>query len=129
MKQFCGYVDSGFVKKHVMNSLLVHFTEYGIRHVILLIVLGLVLYAWLITKHNFNQEQIDKRIRNSLPWLILLCFAIEGIFGMPIAIYVDVRMYSTAHQMVSRISNPPFFENCLTKTSTKYKKDSFRLDT
>ena len=80
-----------------MNSLLVHFTEYGIRHVILLIVLGLVLYAWLITKHNFNQEQVDKRIRNSLPWLILLCFAIEGIFGMPIAIYVDVRMFWIAH--------------------------------
>ena len=40
----------------------------------------------------FNSEQVDKRIRTSLPWLILLCFAIEGIFGMPIAIYVDVSI-------------------------------------
>ena len=69
---------------------LAHYTEYGMRHVILLIVLSLVIYAWMITKHNFNQEQVDKRIRQNLPWLILLCFAVEGIFGMPIAIYVDV---------------------------------------
>lgn len=69
---------------------LIHYTEYGIRHVILAILLGLILYAWLITKHNFNQEQVDKRVRRNLPWLILLAFAIEGLFGMPIAIYVDV---------------------------------------
>ena len=69
-----------------------HFTEFGIRHVVLLIVLALVIYAWLITKHNFNQEQVDKKIRQNLPWLILLCFAVEGIFGMPIAIYIDVRL-------------------------------------
>lgn len=69
---------------------LLHYTDYGIRMVIVAIILALVLYAWLITKHNFNQEQVDKRIRNNLAWLILLSFAIEAVFGMPIAIYVDV---------------------------------------
>ncbi len=69
---------------------LLHYTEHGVKMVILSVILGLVLYAWLITKHNFNQEQVDKRIRNNLAWLIILAFAIEGIFGMPVAIYVDV---------------------------------------
>ena len=67
-----------------------HYTEYGVRHVILAIISSMILYAWLITKQNFNQEQVDKKVRNNLAWCILLAFAVEGVFGMPIAIYVDV---------------------------------------
>ena len=69
-----------------------HYTEYGIRHVILLIVLSLIIYAWLIIKRNFNQEEVDRRVRQNVPWFILLCFAVEGLFGMPSAIYVDVSI-------------------------------------
>ena len=82
-----GHGISGFTQSGCKLS---HFTEYGVRHVILSIVVFLITYAWLITKQNFNQEQVDKRVRHSLPWLILLAFAIEGVFGMPVAIYVDV---------------------------------------
>ena len=84
-----GLIDS---ETNVQNFYFSNF-RFGIRHVVLLIVLALVIYAWLITKHNFNQEQVDKKIRQNLPWLILLCFAVEGIFGMPIAIYIDVSNY------------------------------------
>ena len=36
----------------------------------------------MITRHNFNQEQLDKRIRKNFAWLIMLAFAIEAVFGM-----------------------------------------------
>ena len=69
---------------------LLHYTEYGIRHVILCVILSLILYAWLITKHNFNQEQVDKKVRQHLSSLVLLAFALEAVFGIPVAVYVDV---------------------------------------
>ena len=61
---------------------LLHYTTYGMRHVILVIVISLIIYAWMITRHNFNQEQLDKRIRKNFAWLIMLAFAIEAVFGM-----------------------------------------------
>ena len=67
-----------------------HYTTYGMRHVILAVVISLLIYAWLITRHNFNQEQLDKRIRSNIAWLILLSFAIEAIFGIAVAVYVDI---------------------------------------
>ena len=69
---------------------LMHYTTYGMRHVILAVVISLLIYAWLITRHNFNQEQLDKRIRSNIAWLILLSFAIEAIFGIAVAVYVDI---------------------------------------
>lgn len=68
---------------------LLHYTKFGIKSVILAVIISLMLYAWLITRHNFNQEQVDKRIRHFLPWLIMLCFGIEAVLGMPAAIYTD----------------------------------------
>jgi len=61
---------------------LLHYTTYGMRHVILVIVISLIIYAWMITRHNFNQEQLDKRIRKNFAWLVMLAFAIEAVFGM-----------------------------------------------
>lgn len=99
---FCAIVQFGPMTSQVLYSghdvhgftqsgcKLLHYTEYGIRHLILCIILGLILYAWLITKQNFNQEQVDKKVRHHLPWFILLAFALEAIFGIPVAIYVDV---------------------------------------
>lgn len=69
---------------------LLHYTDFGIRHVILSIVYYLAVYAWLITKQNFNQEQVDKKIRDNVPWIIMLAFAIEAVFGIPVAVYVDI---------------------------------------
>ena len=61
--------------------------------------ISLVIYGWLITKHNFNQEQLDKRIRSNIAWLILLSFAIEGIFGIAVAVYVDILpLHATVSQ-------------------------------
>ena len=48
----------------------------------------------MIIKRNFNHEEVDKKLRQNVPSLILLCFAIEGVFGMPVAIYVDVSSIS-----------------------------------
>ena len=61
---------------------LLHYTTYGMRHVILAIIISLIIYAWMITRHNFNQEQLDKRIRKNFAWLVMLAFAIEAVFGM-----------------------------------------------
>ena len=61
---------------------LLHYTTYGMRHVILAIVISLIIYAWMITRHNFNQEQLDKRIRKNFAWLVMLAFAIEAVFGI-----------------------------------------------
>ena len=58
-----------------------------------------MIYGWLITKHNFNQEQLDKRIRSNIAWLILLSFAIDGIFGIAVAVYVDILpLHATVSQ-------------------------------
>jgi hypothetical protein len=69
---------------------ILHYTDFGIRHVILANILALIIYAWLITRQNFNQEQVDRRIRDNIAWIILLAFGIEAVFGMPAAIFVDV---------------------------------------
>ena len=71
------------------------------RHVILAVIISLLTYAWIITRHNFNQEQLDKRIRDNIAWLIIIAFVIEAIFGITVAVYVDV---SPIHATVSTSS-------------------------
>ena len=75
-----------------------HYTTFGMRHVILAVIISLFTYAWIITRHNFNQEQLDKRIRENIAWLIIVAFVIEAIFGITVAVYVDV---SPIHATVS----------------------------
>ena len=77
-----------------------HYTTFGMRHVILAVIISLLTYAWIITRHNFNQEQLDKRIRDNIAWLIIIAFVIEAIFGITVAVYVDV---SPIHATVSTI--------------------------
>ena len=76
-----------------------HYTTFGMRHVILAVIISLFTYAWIITRHNFNQEQLDKRIRENIAWLIIVAFVIEAIFGITVAVYVDV---SPIHATVSK---------------------------
>lgn len=84
---------------------LLFFTDYGMRHVVAVIVIVLVIYAWLVNFKGFNKEQLDNVARENVAWFILGMFAIEGVFGMPAAIYVDV--------------DPTYFTMCIwTRTMT-----------
>lgn len=74
-----------------------HYTTFGMRHVILAVIISLLTYAWIITRHNFNQEQLDKRIRDNIAWLIIIAFVIEAIFGITVAVYVDVSPIHATH--------------------------------
>lgn len=69
---------------------LLFFTDYGMRHVITFLVSSLFVYSYLILFHSFDTESLDRRMRNNVAWLILLLFAIEGLFGITAAVYVDM---------------------------------------
>ncbi len=69
---------------------LLFYTDFGVRHVILACLIAMGSYAWLITKAGFNKDQLDSRLRSNLPWLIMLAFAIEAVFGIAPAIYADM---------------------------------------
>lgn len=69
---------------------LLFFTDYGMRHVIAYLVLAFFAHAYLVVFHSFDEDNLDGRMRASVPWFIISIFVVEGIFGMVPAIYVDV---------------------------------------
>lgn len=57
---------------------LLFYTDYGMRHVLALLVTLYLAYAYLVAFHSFDQENLDRRAREYVPWLIILLFAVEG---------------------------------------------------
>ena len=70
---------------------LVSYTQVGMTHVISCLILALVIYGYFGLK-NSEFNELDISIRKNLGWIFLAIFAIEGIFGMVPAIYMDVSV-------------------------------------
>lgn len=68
---------------------LIAYTNIGMSHVLSYLVAALVIYSWLGMKSS-DFGYLDKAIRQHLGWLVVFTFALEGIFGMAPAIYMDV---------------------------------------
>jgi len=71
---------------------LMFYTEYGTRHVISVLVVSAYLYAHLGLRHGF--QSIDRKLKDWFGWSVLLLLAIQGLFGMVPAMYVDVHAKS-----------------------------------
>jgi len=68
---------------------LLFYTEYGTRHVITGLVLSLLAYCYYGIHHGF--ESMDGKISSwGWGWLILAMVAVQGLFGMVPAMYVDL---------------------------------------
>jgi len=80
---------------------LMAYTLVGMAHVVTFLIFCLVLYSWIgaglcpslpfcnrLEKINFGD--LDSGIRKHLGWFTLFIFALEGVFGMAPAIYMDV---------------------------------------
>merc|ERR1711892_160978 len=71
---------------------LMFYTEYGTRHVITGQVLSLLAYAYFGLHHGL--ESIDGKFTTAgWGWLILAMVAVQGLFGMVPAMYVDLGPY------------------------------------
>jgi len=69
---------------------LMFFTEYGGRHVISFLVVSLYIYLHIGMRFGF--ESIDRKLRDNVGWMVVLIMAVEGLFGMVPAMYVDVSV-------------------------------------
>ena len=68
---------------------LIAYTNFGMAHVISYILLALVLYAYKgMNAADFTH--LDNGIKKNLGWIVCFLFALEGVFGMVPAIYMDV---------------------------------------
>ncbi|XP_040563587.1 uncharacterized protein [Lepeophtheirus salmonis] len=67
---------------------LVSFTEFGLRHVNVFLIMCLVAYAYY--SMTMDKEYLDQKLKKGFPWLIMSCFVVEGATGMIPAIYSDV---------------------------------------
>jgi len=80
---------------------LMSYTIIGMAHVVTSLIFCLVLYSWIgaglcptlplcnrMTKLSFGD--LDSGLRRHLGWFLLFIFALEGVFGMVPAIYMDV---------------------------------------
>ena len=56
------------------------FTEYGMRHVISMIVITAYLYAHVGLRHGF--DSVDRKTKEWFAWFIIFLVAVEGLFGM-----------------------------------------------
>eukprot|EP00088_Acartia_fossae_P015719 TRINITY_DN1867_c0_g1_i4.p1 TRINITY_DN1867_c0_g1~~TRINITY_DN1867_c0_g1_i4.p1 ORF type:complete len:372 (-),score=73.67 TRINITY_DN1867_c0_g1_i4:1133-2248(-) len=72
---------------------LMFYTEYGTRHTITFLVMSAYLYGHLGLRHGF--QSVDRRLQENTGWLALLLLAIECVFGMAPAVYVDVFPFKT----------------------------------
>jgi len=67
------------------------YTEYGTRHVITALVCGLVSYGYYGLHHGF--ESVSGRMGMvGMGWILLSLAAIQGLFGMVPAMYVDLAL-------------------------------------
>ena len=57
---------------------LLFFTDYGMRHVIAYLVVCFFLHAYLVVFQNFDQDNLDGRMRANIPWFIITIFLVEG---------------------------------------------------
>jgi len=70
---------------------LLFYTEYGTRHVITALVCGLVSYGYYGLHHGF--ESVSGRMGTvGMGWVLLGLAAIQGLFGMVPAMYVDLAL-------------------------------------
>lgn len=80
---------------------LMSYTIIGMSHVVTTLVFCLILYSWVgaglcsslpvfkkMSKMTFGD--LDSGLRRHLGWFLLFIFALEGVFGMIPAIYMDV---------------------------------------
>ena len=73
---------------------LISFTNTGMAHVISYLLFFTNLYGYYGLKLT-DFSKIDKNIKTYLGWIVCLIFAVEGIFGMIPAIYMDVNIEGT----------------------------------
>jgi len=65
------------------------YTEYGTRHVITALVMGMVSYAYYGLHHGF--DSVSGRMGTlGMGWILLGLAAVQGLFGMVPAMYVDL---------------------------------------
>eukprot|EP00092_Neocalanus_flemingeri_P031052 GFUD01033732.1.p1 GENE.GFUD01033732.1~~GFUD01033732.1.p1 ORF type:complete len:321 (+),score=59.67 GFUD01033732.1:139-1101(+) len=68
---------------------LMFYTDHGTRHVITALVCGLVAYAYYGLHHGF--ESVNGRLGSlGMGWVLLGLAALQGLFGMVPAMYVDL---------------------------------------
>ena len=68
---------------------LIAYTNFGMAHVISYLLLALVIYAYKGMKAA-DFAHLDHGIKKNLGWIVCTLFALEGVFGMVPAIYMDV---------------------------------------
>lgn len=73
---------------------LMFYTEYGTRSVIASLVVAITAYTYLGMHQGF--ESVDCKVKTNMGWLVLLAFAIQGLFGIAPAVYVDYNWYWNA---------------------------------
>jgi len=67
------------------------YTEYGTRHVITALVCSMVAYAYYGLHHGF--ESVSGKLGTlGMGWLLLGMAALQGLFGMVPAMYVDLAL-------------------------------------
>ena len=71
------------------------YTEYGTRSLIACIIVSITAYSWVGLQQGF--DSVDSKIRNNMGWIILTAFAIQGLFGMAPAVYLDVDPWTSSH--------------------------------
>jgi len=70
---------------------LLFYTEYGTRHVITALVCSMLAYAYYGLHHGF--ESVSGRLNTAgMGWIILFLAAVQGLFGMVPAMYVDLSL-------------------------------------
>lgn len=74
---------------------LMFYTEYGTRSLIACIIVSITAYSWVGLQQGF--DSVDSKIRNNMGWIILTAFAIQGLFGMAPAVYLDVDPWTSSH--------------------------------
>merc|ERR1719483_1860333 len=68
---------------------LMFYTDYGTRHVLTTLVTGLVLLTLYGLHKGFDSVE-QKMDQVGMGWIILGLFAIQGLFGMVPAMYIDL---------------------------------------
>jgi len=94
---------------------LLWYTEYGTRHTVTFLVICLYLYVHLAVRHGF--ESVDRKIRDNTGWIIVVLAAVQCLFGIGPAVYVDYPALTSVFSIVYKI------DYCIWTRTLKINKD------
>jgi hypothetical protein len=83
---------------------LMFYTEYGTRNLIAFLVMAILGYSWMGVNHGF--DSVDGKIRDNMGWVVVVVFAVQGVFGIAPAVYLDVGLNRLNCVWAYQVSTP-----------------------